>query len=125
MLTPTVFGANVLVQMTGDLPCCVGGGRLYRKDIHAVQNGFWNAALVVGGGDPDDLAGVNGHFGKFVGEALRGVVLQQAVERPQRVVLRIGTGLVDFIHHDHRVGVLAIHQRLKHLAWLGAFPLRR
>ena len=50
-------------------------------------------------------------------------MFQQAVERSQRIVLGIGAGLVDLVHHDDRVGVLPVDQRLKHLARFGAFPL--
>ena len=49
------------------------------------------------------------------GEAVRGVVLEQAVERAERVVGVLAAGLVDLVdHHHHRVGVLAVDQRLEH-----------
>ncbi len=50
-------------------------------------------------------------------------MLQQAVQRAQRVVLGIGCRLVDLVDHDHRVGILAVHQRLEHLARPRALPL--
>ncbi|MCY1374381.1 hypothetical protein D9M69_617200 [compost metagenome] len=79
---------------------------------------------MVGGGDPDHLAGVDRYFGELVHEVLCRVVFQQAVERAQWVVLRVGAGFVDFVNDDHRVGVLAVHQGLEHLAGFGALPLR-
>ena len=80
---------------------------------------------VVGGGDPDDVRGVDRHFGKFVGELGRGVVFEQRVEASERVVLRVAAGLVDLVHDDHRVGVVAVDERVEDLAGLGVLPLRR
>jgi hypothetical protein len=57
-------------------------------------------------------------------KAVRGVVLQQAVQRAQRVVGMLAAGLVDLVDHHHRVGVLAVDQRLEHLARARALPLR-
>ena len=46
---------------------------------------------------------------------MRGVVLEQAVERAEQVVGVLAAGLVDLVDHHHRVGVLAVDQRLEHL----------
>ncbi|EWS63850.1 hypothetical protein Y695_02913 [Hydrogenophaga sp. T4] len=120
-----MFAQDAAVQVGCDLARRFGGGRFDLEHVHAVEDGLRNRALVVGGGDPDHLAGVDRHFGELVHEVLRRVVLQQAVERAQWVVLRVGAGLVDLVDHDHRVGVLAVHQGLEHLARFGALPLRR
>ncbi|MCY1551663.1 hypothetical protein D9M68_880080 [compost metagenome] len=119
-----MFPEDAAVEMGSDLACGFQCGWCDLEDVHAVHDRLGNVALVVGGGDPDHLAGVDGHLGELVNEVLRGVVLQQAVERAQWVVLRIGIGLVDLVDHDHRVGVLAVDQRFEHLARFGAFPLR-
>lgn len=52
------------------------------------------------------------------------VVLQEDVEGAQRVVLRVAGGLVDLVHHDHRIGISAFHQGLEDLARARALPLR-
>jgi len=121
---PVMLGAYALVQPLGDGACLRQRGRLHREDVHAVQDGVGYGALVVRRGDPDDLAGVYGHVGELVGEALRGVVLQEGVEGAQRVVLRVAGGLVDLVHHDHRIGIFAFHQGLEDLARARALPLR-
>jgi hypothetical protein len=56
---------------------------------------------------------VDRNFREFVHERLRGVVFQQAVERTERVVLRVGAGLVDLVDHDHggwRTGLPPVHR---------------
>ena len=117
--------ANALVQVQRNGAGLLQRGGVHLKHIHTVEDGVGNAACIVGRGDPDDLAGINRHLRKLVGKALRGVVLQQAVQGTQRVVLRVAAGLVDFVHHDDGVGVFALHQGLEHLARACAFPLCR
>ncbi|MCY1548576.1 hypothetical protein D9M68_846970 [compost metagenome] len=119
-----MFAQDAAVEMRRDLARGLWRGRCDLVDVHAVHDRLGDAALVIGGGDPDHLAGVDRHLGELVDEALRRVVFQQAVERTQRIVLRVRAGLVDLVDHDHRVGVLAVDQRLEHLAGFGAFPLR-
>ena len=103
----------------------VAVGRLHLVDVHAVEDRLGNRALVVGGRDPDHLAGVDRHLGELVGEGAGGVVLEQAVQRAQRVVGVLAAGLVDLVDHHHRVGVLAVDQGLEHLAGTRALPLAR
>ena len=122
---PVVVGANALVQIACNcarLFWCRGRNL---KHVHAVQDRVWYAACVVSSGDPDHLAGINGHLRKLVGETTCRVVLQQTVKRPQWVILGVAGRLVDLVHDDDWVGVLAVHQRFKHFARFGPFPLGR
>ena len=76
--TPVVAVADALVQPQRDAARGLGIGRLDLVDIHAVEDRLGDGALVVGGGDPDHLAGVDRHLGELFGEAAGGVDLQQA-----------------------------------------------
>ena len=53
----------------------------------------------------------------------RGVVLEQAVQRAERVVGVLAARLVDLVDDHHRVGVGAVDQRLEDLARPRALPL--
>ena len=100
-------------------------GRRHLVHVHPVQDRLGDRALVVRRRDPDHLARIDRDFGEFVGEAAGGVVLEQAVQRAERVVRVFAAGLVDLVDHHHRVGVLAVDQRLEHLAGPRALPLAR
>mmetsp|Transcript_11770 Transcript_11770/g.27564 ORF Transcript_11770/g.27564 Transcript_11770/m.27564 type:complete len:408 (+) Transcript_11770:337-1560(+) len=120
---PVVAAAQLAVQPQRDR----AGGRkvrgLHLEDIDAVQDRVRDGTRIVGRGDPDHLAGVHGDLGKLVDEAAGRVVLQQAVERTEGVVGSLAAGLVDLVHHHHRVRVVAVHERLEHLAGSRAPPL--
>jgi hypothetical protein len=124
-LAPVVALADAGIQAPRDAARGLGVRRLDLVDVHAVENRLGNRVVVVGGGDPDHLAGVDRHLGEFVGERMRGIEFEQAVQRTERVVGVFAAGLVDLVDHHHRVRILAIDQRLEHLAGARALPLRR
>ncbi|VWC50282.1 hypothetical protein BLA6863_07810 [Burkholderia lata] len=100
-------------------------GRLDLVHVHPVEQRLRNRVRVVRGRDPDHVARIDRHFREFVDECARGVVLEQRVQRAERIVLRIAAGLVDLVDRDHRVRVAAVHERIEHLARLRVLPLRR
>ena len=124
-LAPAMLGPHLLVQAERNGARRIGVGGVDFGHVHADQDGLGDGACVVRGRDADDQAGVNGHFGEFVGESAGGVDLQQAVQRTERVVGVFGACLVDFVDHHHRVGAGAVHQGLEDLARACALPLRR
>ena len=112
---PVVLGAQRAVHPHRDRARGVGVGRLHGVDVHPVQDRPGDGALVVRGRDPDHLAGVDRDLGELVGEGHRGVVLEQAVERAERVVGVLAARLVDLVDDHHRIRVLAVDQGLEDL----------
>jgi len=122
-LAPVVVGADLRVEALRDRARSRVVGRLDLVDVHAVEDRTRDRALVVGGGDPDHLAGVDRHLGEFVGEGLGGVVFHQGVQGPERVVGVLAARLVDLVDHHHRVGIFAVDQGLENLSGARALPL--
>jgi hypothetical protein len=115
--------ADLAVDGTGDARGARRVGRVDLVDVHAVEDRRGNARGVVGGREPDRARGVDRDLGELVYEVRGGALLEQPVERAQGIVLRVAPRLVDLVHDDHRVGVLAVEEGVEHLAGLGVSPL--
>ncbi|CAG9226340.1 conserved hypothetical protein [Burkholderia vietnamiensis] len=123
--SPSMRRADLVVDRLRD---AARAGRVGRRDlvhVHPVQQRLGNRMRVVRGRDPDHVARVDRHLGEFVDERARGVVLEQRVQRAERIVLRVAAGLVDLVDGDHRVRVAAVDERIEHLPRLRVLPLRR
>ncbi|CAM2162805.1 hypothetical protein BLAT2472_120047 [Burkholderia latens] len=122
---PRMRRANLVVDRPRDPPRARGIRRRDLVHVHPVQQRLRNRMRIVRGRDPDHVARVDRHFGEFVDERARGVMLEQRVQRAERIVLRIAAGLVDLVDCDHGIRIAAVDKRVEHLAGLRVLPLRR
>src|SRR3990172_9183077 len=100
---------SVLLQLTRDEKPARDSDLLFLDvsreldDLQAVQQGRWNRAKGVGGGDEDHLGEIVGYLQLMIGEAVVLLGIKDLEQRRRRIAAEILPELVDLVKHEQGI----------------------